>query len=204
MTNKEAIRILRNAAFLATSTSYQAVEEAVGVAVKAMTSATDTNVATKDGDMVYRQDVLDALDEIESEVADGDGFQYEKWRKHFCEMTSARPDHIADDSKRGDTINRKSAIEALHDEIVSRRISEDTNDDGALDEFDTEAILRRLPSAQPEQLTDNEKRIFLAAMTREELICLQLDEEFNDPNLVNLVEICHEITRKVKDALWMI
>ena len=61
-----------------------------------------------------------------------------------------------------------------------------------------------LPSAQPEQLTDNEKRIFLAAMTREELICLQLDEEFNDPNLVNLVEICHEITRKVKGALWMI
>ena len=101
-------------------------------------------------DTIYRQDAIDALDEIESEVADGDGFQYEKWRKHFCEMTSARPDHIADDSKRGDTINRKSAIEALHDEIVSRRINEDTHDDGSLDEFDTEAILRRLPSAQPE------------------------------------------------------
>lgn len=49
-----------------------------------------------------------------------------------------------------DTISRQAAIDALHDEIVSRRICEDTNDDGALDEFDTEAILRRLPSAQPE------------------------------------------------------
>ena len=49
-----------------------------------------------------------------------------------------------------DCISRKAAIGALHDEIVRRRISEDTNDDGALDEFDTEAILRRLPSAQHE------------------------------------------------------
>ena len=50
----------------------------------------------------------------------------------------------------GDTISRQAAVDALHDEIVSRRICEDTNDDGALDEFDTEAILRRLPSTQPE------------------------------------------------------
>ena len=49
-----------------------------------------------------------------------------------------------------DCISRQAAIDALHDEIVRRRINEDSNDDGALDEFDTEAILRRLPSAQPE------------------------------------------------------
>ena len=49
-----------------------------------------------------------------------------------------------------DLISRQAAIEALHDEIVRRRINEDTNDDGALDEFDTEAILRQLPSVQPE------------------------------------------------------
>ena len=89
MTNEEAIRILKNAAVLATSTSYQAIEEAVEVATKALTSATDINVATKDGDMVYRQDAVDALDEIESEVADGFGFQYEKWRKYFTELPSA-------------------------------------------------------------------------------------------------------------------
>ena len=51
-----------------------------------------------------------------------------------------------------DLISRQAAIKALHDEIVRRRIDEDTNDDGTLDEFDTEAILRRLPSAQPEQI----------------------------------------------------
>ena len=49
-----------------------------------------------------------------------------------------------------DLISRQAAIDALHDEIVRRRIDEDTNDDGALDEFDTEEILRQLPSAQPE------------------------------------------------------
>lgn len=51
-----------------------------------------------------------------------------------------------------DLISRQAAIKAFHDEIVRRRIDEDTNDDGTLDEFDTEAILRRLPSAQPEQI----------------------------------------------------
>ena len=50
-----------------------------------------------------------------------------------------------------DLISRQAAIDALHTEIIKRRISEDTNDDGTLDEFDTESILRQLPSAQPEQ-----------------------------------------------------
>lgn len=36
MTNEEAIRILRNAAFLATNTSYQSIEEAVSIAIKAL------------------------------------------------------------------------------------------------------------------------------------------------------------------------
>ena len=49
-------------------------------------------------------------------------------------------------------IYAEDAIEALHDEIVRRRIDEDTNDDGALDEFDTEAIIKDLPSAQPTEV----------------------------------------------------
>lgn len=85
-----------------------------------------------------------------------------------------------------DTIYRQDAIDAL--DCING----------------TEEVLRSLPSAQSEQLTDNEKRIFIAAITREELICLQIDEKNNDPNSVNLVEICHEITRKVKGALWTI
>lgn len=46
-----------------------------------------------------------------------------------------------------DLIYRKAAIDALHAEIVKKRIANDTND-GMLDEFDTESVLRKLPSAQ--------------------------------------------------------
>ena len=43
-------------------------------------------------DLISRQAAIDALDEIESEVADGDGYQYEKWRKYFCDLPPAQPD----------------------------------------------------------------------------------------------------------------
>lgn len=49
-----------------------------------------------------------------------------------------------------DTISRKAAIEALNEEIIKRWLLGNVND-GMLDEFDTESILRKLPSAQPEQ-----------------------------------------------------
>lgn len=50
----------------------------------------------------------------------------------------------------GDAISRETAIDALYTEIIKRRLMDDVND-GMLDEFDTESILRKLPSAQPEQ-----------------------------------------------------
>ena len=62
-----------------------------------------------------------------------------------------------------------------------------------------------LSPALPEPLTDKEQRIFLAAMEREEKVCKQVDEECRDcrePYEDSLVRICHEITRKVKGALW--
>ena len=43
-------------------------------------------------DLISRQAAIDAIDEIESEVADGDGFQYDKWRRHFCDLPSAEPE----------------------------------------------------------------------------------------------------------------
>lgn len=43
-------------------------------------------------DLISRQTAIDALDEIESEVADGYGYQYEKWRKYFCGLPSAQPE----------------------------------------------------------------------------------------------------------------
>ena len=45
-------------------------------------------------DLISRQAAIDALDEIESEVADGYGYQYEKWRKYFCGLPSAQPEII--------------------------------------------------------------------------------------------------------------
>ena len=66
------------------------------------------------------------------------------------------------------------------------------------------AWIESLPSAQPEQLTDKEQRIFLAAMGREEKVCKQVDDECRDcrePYEDSLVRVCHEIIRKVKAAL---
>ena len=63
------------------------------------------------------------------------------------------------------------------------------------------------PSAQPEPLTDKERRIFLAAMERERKVCKEVDREWRDcrePYEVSLVSVCNEIERKVKGALWMI
>lgn len=63
--------------------------------------------------------------------------------------------------------------------------------------------LSNMPSAQLESLTDNEQRIFLAAMGREEKVCKKVDEKYPGQSYENtLVWICKEITRKVKGALW--
>jgi len=70
---------------------------------------------------------------------------------------------------------------------------------------DLHDMVSKLQSAQPEPLTDKEQRIFLAAIGREEKVCKQEDDAFRDygePYEDSLVRICHEITRKVKDALW--
>lgn len=64
-------------------------------------------------------------------------------------------------------------------------------------------IIEDLPSAQPEALTDDEQRIFLAAMAREKKICEKVDAEWSNENN-NLVRICNAIERKVKAALWKI
>ena len=98
-----------------------------------------------------------------------------------------------------DLIERQAAIEAL-----------DKRFDSIPMEQTTEILLLRkdlrdLPSAQPEPLTDKEQRIFLAAMSREEKVCKQVDEECRDcrePYEDSLVWVCHEIMRKVKKALW--
>ena len=48
-----------------------------------------------------------------------------------------------------DLISRQSAITALSNEIVKRRLLDEMYD-GCIDEFIAEEILKKLPSAQPE------------------------------------------------------
>lgn len=43
-------------------------------------------------DTISRQAAIGAIDEIESEIAEGCGFEYEKWRKYFCDLPSAQPE----------------------------------------------------------------------------------------------------------------
>lgn len=81
------------------------------------------------------------------------------------------------------------------------------NGDEYINYGDAVGEIEHLPSAQPEQLTDAEQRIFLKAIEREEKVCKKVDEEWGSGDEeceINLVHACHEIIRKVKDALWMI
>ena len=69
--------------------------------------------------------------------------------------------------------------------------------------YDAACLIAQLPSAQPEQLTDKEQRIFLAAMAREEKVCEEVDRNYvREPYEDSLMSVCKAIRRKVKDALW--
>ena len=43
-------------------------------------------------DLIERQTVLDAIEKIEDEVIEGSGFQYEKWKQFFMDLSSAQLD----------------------------------------------------------------------------------------------------------------
>ena len=101
-------------------------------------------------------------------------------------------------------IDRQAAIDALADYIhnidkvySTGKLSVDDCKDAA------KSVLEALPSVQPEALTDKEKRIFLAAMGREEKVCEEVDRNHvREPYEDSLMRICKEIRRKVKGALW--
>lgn len=89
-----------------------------------------------------------------------------------------------------DVIYRQAAIDAV--------IKRDANCG-----IDSAEVLKLLPSAQPEPLTDKEQRIFLAAMGREMKVCEEVDRYYTiEPYEDSLVRVCREIERKVKGALW--
>ena len=108
MTNEEAINvinvvrniILRDPSWLESFADL--VNEAADKAIKVLeaqekaqeVSNNSSELDSDSGDVISRQTILDALDEIESEVADGEGFLYEKWREYFCDLPPAQPEPI--------------------------------------------------------------------------------------------------------------
>ena len=99
-----------------------------------------------------------------------------------------------------DCISRRSAIDALRGYLVGKRCP----DDGTLTcRLIENEVINKLPSAQPEPLTDKEQRIFLAAMERERKVCKEVDDQYvHEPYEVLLTKVCDEIERKVKGVLW--
>jgi hypothetical protein len=68
-------------------------------------------------------------------------------------------------------------------------------------------VINDEPPVHTEPLTDYEQRIFLAAMEKERAVCKKLADEWDGMKLdvpcpVNLLQLCAEVERKVKAALW--
>lgn len=99
-----------------------------------------------------------------------------------------------------DLISRQAAIDAA-DKIIARDTSGNNAVVNAMIAWSV--YISALPSAQPEPLTDKEQRIFLAAMGREEKVCEEVDKNYvREPYEDSLMQVCKEIIRKVKGALW--
>lgn len=66
MNEVEALNILKNAAFLATNTTFQAIEEAISVVVKALEHKNDLDInkseRIENKDYIYREDAYKAVD----------------------------------------------------------------------------------------------------------------------------------------------
>ena len=45
-------------------------------------------------DLIDRDKVIEAIDDISVEVDEGYGFQYEKWRKYFCELPGVQESNL--------------------------------------------------------------------------------------------------------------
>ena len=154
-----------------------------------------------DGDIISRQAAINAAIDA---ADDWDG-GYSLSRADMIErainnLPSAQPETYEErtEAHACDLIDRQAAIDAINKAFERVFAWDGTGPLG-------DKVLENVPSAQPEQLTDKEQRIFLAAMGREEKVCKQVDEECRDcrePYEDSLVKVCHEIIRKVKAALW--
>ena len=81
---------LKNERCMVHCTEVQAVEKLPPA--EPMVDIRDTQYNLPVGtDTISRAKAIDAIDEIESEIAEGFGFDYEKWRKYFCDLPPAQP-----------------------------------------------------------------------------------------------------------------
>lgn len=120
-----------------------------------------------------------------------------------------------------DTIDRQAALDLVtevckgildnskchYDSSLHEMVYEDNSEVRAILKCNKEikAALRALSPEQPELLTDAEQRIFLAAMDSEKKKCKNMDEDYKDSAnqcTISLSQVCKEIERKVKKALW--
>ena len=69
-------------------------------------------------DLIDREKVIEAIDDISVEVDEGYGFQYEKWRKYFCELPSVprKGKWIKDTKRFGDDNYHCSVCSAVLEE----------------------------------------------------------------------------------------
>ena len=149
-------------------------------------------------DTISRQDAIEAFAKMIATMRGGNV----TWCKPIAEsvisdLPSVQPERLTDD----DFETIRIHLNAYKEKLCNQQRWEEADEyQRILDRFMSFA------SVQPEQLTDKEQRIFLAAMGREEKVCKQVDDECRncrEPYEDSLVRTCHEITRKVKGALWM-
>lgn len=68
-------------------------------------------------DLIERAAAIDAIEKIEDEVIEGSGFQYEKWKQFFMNLSSAQPEIIhCKDYKWKNRYNCTRAVEVLIDD----------------------------------------------------------------------------------------
>lgn len=141
-----------------------------------------------------KQRDADILSDLPSAQPDRGYIEQIKWERDLAIRQLADLGYGLGEKPRtnGDLISRQAAMDAL-----IKWYGCEPSDIGAF-----ENIIEKLPSAQPERFTDEEQRIFLSAMAKEEKVCKHVDDVYKDSDEDSLVRICHEITRKVKGVLW--
>ena len=166
------------------------------------------------GDIISRQDAIDVLDiDVKllrrilnnADIVGAERAKYE-WglgliESHISDMRelpSVQPEIIRCKDctwKQGSECVMFAEVRPFPDDFCSRAKRKPVVDH-----------IEEMPSAPPELLTDKEQRIFLTAMGREEKVCEEVDAEWRREcgglYKDSLVKVCHEITRKVKAALW--